>query len=163
LGTKLKAFFILLVLMLIAGCATTDEKYSDQPADNQIGKAQLVIFRKTEFVGGGVCFSVKVDDVEIGSLSPGGYIKYWLDPGIHKITVGKSNQATTSWNAKDGERGFFQFTANLTNLSVMMVGNGSASSGTFGYSVFQVNKDDVLEMVSDMDEAKNHCLFRFPS
>lgn len=159
----MKAICISFVFLLIAGCATTDIKYSDLNSDNQIGKAQLVIFRTSGFVAGANCFAVKVDDVEIGSLSPGGYIKYWLNPGAHKIIVGKNNQATTSWDAKEGERGFFQFTTDITSLSVAPIGKVSAASGTFQYGLFQVKKEDVLATVEDMDEAKNHCLFRFPS
>lgn len=51
------------------------------------GMAKVVFFRPKKFVGGGVNFKVRENDVELGRLRNGNYFMIDVSPGKHTYTV----------------------------------------------------------------------------
>lgn len=84
---------VLLVVLLIAGCATTGPQYqaaTDVPAD----RALVYVYREAGFVGGGLSYMVRANDVEISTLPAGGYFVYHAVPG--EIEFSAKTEARTS-------------------------------------------------------------------
>lgn len=70
------------------------------------GKALVVFFRPSKFVGGAVGFKVRENDVELGKLRNGNYFAIEVDPGQHSYVVHSEAKDVTTIEAEAGETYF---------------------------------------------------------
>ena len=92
-------FTVLILTLLISGCAETDTYMRPVPSDNIVvgpenGKA-MIVFMRPSGVGGGIyshIFEIKEDKpLLIGTVSGHQKISYQLEPGKHHFMVASSN------------------------------------------------------------------------
>jgi len=89
----LRTATVLFVLLLVAACATTGPQFeaaTGVPAD----RALVYVYREAGFVGGGVSYMVRANDVEVSTLPAGGYFVYHAVPG--EIEFSAKTEARTS-------------------------------------------------------------------
>ncbi|HEY2661498.1 MAG TPA: DUF2846 domain-containing protein [Caulobacteraceae bacterium] len=67
------------------------------------GKAQIVFFRPSSFIGMAVYFRIRENGVELGKLSNGAYFVQTVDPGKHTFTAATENKDTLTLEIDDGE------------------------------------------------------------
>ncbi len=67
------------------------------------GKGQIVFFRESRFVGGGVGFKVREGEIELGKLSNGTYFVHVADPGAHSYTVHSEAKDVLNMEIEAGE------------------------------------------------------------
>jgi hypothetical protein len=153
LEIELRNYLALLFILILAGCAAGGEKYREMPSSANAGKSQMVLFRKSQFANGGQCFVVKVDGAEIGTLSNGGYLRAWVTPGPHRVTmrvrVVTRDEIYLDWNAEADGTKFFEYA-----VSNRGVANGVESH----YEISPVSKVYALENLQELHEATNACL-----
>jgi hypothetical protein len=81
------------------------------------GKAQVVFFRPSKFVGGAVKFKVREGEVELGKLGSGRYFVANLEPGAHVFTVHSESKDVTNVELEAGET---YFIAGSISMGVMV-------------------------------------------
>lgn len=70
------------------------------------GKAHVVFFRPSKFVGAAVGFKVRENDVELGKLRNGNYFVLAVEPGEHTYVVHSETKDVTPIEAEAGETYF---------------------------------------------------------
>jgi hypothetical protein len=55
------------------------------------GKAQIVFFRPSRFVGGALTFTIRENGTDLGRLPNGSYFVHVADPGIHEFEIGRND------------------------------------------------------------------------
>lgn len=70
------------------------------------GKAQVVFFRPSKFVGGAIKFKVREGETELGQLGSGRYFVRNLAPGAHAFTVRSEAKDVTNVELEAGETYF---------------------------------------------------------
>lgn len=70
------------------------------------GKALVVFFRPSKFVGAAVGFKVRENDVELGKLRNGNYFTLQVEPGQHAYDVHSETEDRTTIEAEAGETYF---------------------------------------------------------
>lgn len=70
------------------------------------GKALVVFFRPSKFVGGAVGFKVREKEVELGKLRNGNYFSIEVEPGQHTYVVHSEAKDVTTIEAEAGETYF---------------------------------------------------------
>jgi hypothetical protein len=83
----------------------------------EAGKAQVVFFRPSKFVGGAVKFKVREGEVELGKLGSGRYFVANLEPGAHVFTVHSEAKDVTNVELEAGET---YFMAGSISMGVMV-------------------------------------------
>ena len=77
------------------------------PAD----KAQIVFFRKSAFLGGGISAHVKDAGVDIGHMANGRYFVALVEPGKHTFTIKTEATDTLEMEVEAGETYFVETSA----------------------------------------------------
>ena len=101
------------VILMISGCAATvammpetldvEAKRFSPPPD----KANIYVVRPSYFAGSAVLIQVYLDGKILGSVAPGTYLLFEVDPGANKIEViTKENQDAVTLNTEAGENYF---------------------------------------------------------
>jgi hypothetical protein len=108
----------LLFFIFITGCAASGPLYQEIPSYEKSEKSPLIIFRRDQFSGGAKCSIVRVDGEEIGKLSNAGFLRYWVSPGEHKISVRIGNGLELNGNAVVGETSYFEYAISLDQFNV---------------------------------------------
>ncbi len=100
---------ILLAMILLSGCATTQMLEPEQPPDLSVREesALLVIVRDT-FFGGAIVFWNYVDGKLIGETKGNTYIVAQLPPGSHYVVAETENTAVALLNFEAGKRYFLR-------------------------------------------------------
>ena len=70
------------------------------------GKALVVFFRPSKFVGGAVGFKVRENEVELGKLRNGNFFTLQVEPGQHAYDVHSETEDRTIIEAEAGETYF---------------------------------------------------------
>lgn len=70
------------------------------------GKALVVFFRPSKFVGAAVGFKVRENEVELGKLRNGNYFTLQVEPGQHAYVVHSETEDRTLIEAEAGETYF---------------------------------------------------------
>ena len=70
------------------------------------GKGQIVFFRPSKFVGGGVGYKVREDEIELGKLSNGSYFVHVAEPGAHAYVVHSEAKDVLNIEVEAGETYF---------------------------------------------------------
>lgn len=70
------------------------------------GKAHVVFFRPSKFVGSAIGFKVRENDVELGKLRNGNYFVLAVEPGVHAYVVHSEAKDVTNIEAEAGETYF---------------------------------------------------------
>ena len=70
------------------------------------GKAHVVFFRPSKFVGAAVGFKVRENEVELGKLRNGNYFVLAVEPGEHTYVVHSETKDVTPIEAEAGETYF---------------------------------------------------------
>lgn len=87
------------------------------------GKALVVFFRPSKFVGSAIGFKVRENEVELGKLRNGNYFTLEVEPGPHAYVVHSEAKDVTNIEAESGETYFLSasigmgFIAGRPNLS----------------------------------------------
>jgi hypothetical protein len=77
------------------------------------GKAMVVFFRPSKFVGAAVGFKVRENDVELGKLRNGNYFAIEVEPGQHSYVVHSEAKDVTTIEAEAGETYFLSGSLNF--------------------------------------------------
>lgn len=72
------------------------------------GKGQVVFFRESKFMGGGITWKVRENGVELGTLSSGHYFIVDADPGVHNYSATTEATDTITLEVEDGETYFVE-------------------------------------------------------
>ena len=67
------------------------------------GKATVVFFRPSKFVGGAVVLTVREGEQELGRVRNGRYLVAVVEPGVHAYTVDPEAEAPLSLETEAGE------------------------------------------------------------
>lgn len=70
------------------------------------GKALVVFFRPSKFIGAALGFKVRENEVELGKLRNGNYFTLEVEPGPHAYVVHSENTDVTNMEAESGETYF---------------------------------------------------------
>jgi len=70
------------------------------------GKAHIVFFRPSKFVGSAIGFKVRENEVELGKLRNGNYFVLAVEPGAHAYVVHSEAKDVTNIEAEAGETYF---------------------------------------------------------
>lgn len=99
-----KTVFFVLLLSLLSACATTS--YVDKPAtiEAKPGKALIVFYRESRFVGSAGSFSVFEDSVKLGALKNGSFFTVDAEPGEHVYTAKTEVTETIALDVKAGRK-----------------------------------------------------------
>lgn len=80
----MKKITLIVALLLLSACSATGSKFSDMQLPDE-GKARIYVYRPSAFIGGGMSFSVGVNQENIGRLKSGGYLTKQLSPGDYDV------------------------------------------------------------------------------
>lgn len=80
------------------------------------GKALVVFFRPSAFVGSMIGFKVREGDVELGKLRNGNYFTLQVEPGKHSYVVHSEAKDETTLELEEGET---YFLAGEINMGIM--------------------------------------------
>lgn len=103
---------ILCALALLAGCATTGPEFepaSAVPPD----RALVYVYREAGFVGGGVSYMVRANDVEIATLPAGGYFVYHASPGEIEFSAKTEARTSVTIDAEAGKTYYIKGTVGV--------------------------------------------------
>lgn len=89
-----------------APAAGLDPKVAAAVGTPPEGKAHVVFFRPSKFVGAAVGFKVRENDVELGKLRNGNYFVLAVEPGEHTYVVHSETKDVTPIEAEAGETYF---------------------------------------------------------
>jgi hypothetical protein len=67
------------------------------------GKGQIVFFRPSKFVGGGISYIVREGETELGKLSNGSFFVYVAEPGAHAYVVHSEAKDILNMEIEAGE------------------------------------------------------------
>lgn len=70
------------------------------------GKGQIVFFRPSKFVGGGIGYKVREGETELGKLSNGSFFVHVAEPGIHAYVVHSEAKDVLNIEIEAGETYF---------------------------------------------------------
>lgn len=77
------------------------------------GKAHIVFFRPSKFVGAAIGFKVRENGVELGKLKNGSYFVLPVEPGAHTYVVHSEAKDVTNIEAEAGETYFLVGTVTM--------------------------------------------------
>lgn len=92
-------FFVLLIGAMLGGCTATvpvmPEQYDQiaekfQPAP---GMGNIYVVRDDGFAGSAIAFRIELDGRSIGSIAPGTYHLFELEPGDHVVAISTQENA----------------------------------------------------------------------
>ena len=92
------------------------------------GKALVVFFRPSKFVGGAVGFIVREGEAELGKLRNGTYFAVQVEPGPHAYAVHSEAKDITNIEAEEGETYFLSGSVSMG----VMVGRPNLSPSDAG-------------------------------
>lgn len=93
--------------------AAFSEKVSAAIGTPPEGKAHIVFFRPSKFVGAAIGFKVRENEVELGKLKNGSYFVLAVDPGEHTYVVHSEAKDVTRIEAEAGETYFLVGTVTM--------------------------------------------------
>lgn len=102
----------LLVVLLVAGCTTTGPQFeaaTGVPAD----RALVYVYREAGFVGGGLAYMVRANDVEISTLPAGGYFVYHAVPGEIEFSAKTEARTSVTIDAETGKTYYIKGTVGV--------------------------------------------------
>jgi hypothetical protein len=89
-------------LLLATGCATLGPPY--RPVEEiPEGKGAVYVYRPSQFVGGGVAYTVHAGTTPIAKLHSGSYMVYFADPGELEIWGKTESRSSVTLTVKAGE------------------------------------------------------------
>lgn len=77
------------------------------------GKAHVVFFRPSKFVGAAIGYKVRENEVELGKLKNGSYFVLAVEPGQHSYVVHSEAKDVTNIEAEAGETYFLAGTVTM--------------------------------------------------
>lgn len=77
------------------------------------GQGQVVFFRPSKFVGGGVGFKVREATTELGKLRNGSYIVAIVEPGTHQYNVHGEAKDVLTLEVEAGETYYVKFSVGM--------------------------------------------------
>ena len=81
------------------------------------GKAHIVFFRPSKFVGSAIGFKVRENEVELGKLRNGNYFVLAVEPGAHAYVVHSEAKDVTNIEAEAGETYFLSASISMGVLA----------------------------------------------
>jgi hypothetical protein len=141
----MKRLILIFLLLAISGCQKSTYIKPD-PSLNETNAARVIVYRpKSDWMGIAINYKAYAGEVELGSLSPGGYVDAFVPAGISTIKVqghflgiadGKPGKQELMLN--DGGVYYLRFTQRLDGM--VIIGNGSVAYG--GLSLVVVEEAD---------------------
>lgn len=131
----MKTTISLAAIMVLSGCMATGAAYS--PAAMNTGKAQLVIYRPSGFMLGGVPAAIEINGVSKCSLSTSGYMIDNIEPGQTVVAADTWQLPGTSklmFNAKAGHKYYVKVSVNGNKGALRALGGIIASETMSGQS-----------------------------
>lgn len=150
---KFKLFIILVAICVIStGCASGGALYSDKPFTDSSSSAQIIIFRKHQFTGGGACYKVLLDKKDSGVLANGGFIVFDVEPGFHRLSV-QDEKLGLDINAEAGKRHYVEYSISLSELGAMPVGTATSVTIGFDFYLAHVTSTYAMQMLPKLKDS----------
>jgi hypothetical protein len=144
----MKKTFLILILFLINGCASTGIKNESQLGVDSKELANVYIYRQSGFLYMGVRAIIKLNNQEVGSIYPKDFLKFYAPEGKNIITVagdplalvfGKTN---IEINFEKGKSYYFITGVNQDNVIGAVIGGAIGSAIVGGpFPSHQVTKE----------------------
>lgn len=150
---------IALMALSLSACAATGERYS--PPTVQSGTAQLIIYRPSAIILGGVSAEVEVSGESKCDLSVSGYMVENISPGKTVVAVDTWQLPGTSklaFNAKAGNKYYVRVSTNNNKAGLRAMG-GIIASEAFGDQggPFKVVPVDAATAIKELQETRKTC------
>lgn len=111
-GKSMRFGLALVVIFLLAGCATLGPTY--QKVDMIPEESALVyVYRPKSFVGGGVSYTVHADGQTVTKLVNGGYYPYFSPPGEVEFWAKTESKSSVTLDVRAGETYFIKGTVGV--------------------------------------------------
>ncbi|ARN72653.1 hypothetical protein [Oceanicoccus sagamiensis] len=132
----MRGCFLLLFIASLIGCAASGPKFSEQKFDKNPEYSEIFIFRENQFADGGTCYEMRVDEKGIGVLANGGFLRYEMLPGSHKLAVPMvdNNQIALRFDSNKDQATYIQLHPALNKSNVIPASEIIAESTDFNYS-----------------------------
>lgn len=157
----IKCVYVFLVSLNLFACAATGVRYTDIPPVQGEGKAQVVIFRESNFSGGGACYQTFLDDKSLGFLANGGFLRETINAGEHKVSL-LEDKAIFNLDAISGGRYFLEVKTQYTLLSEKQLCKPTTSFGNTGFifCLLEVKEQEALQKLKALNDSseKFNCL-----
>ena len=127
--------FLLILLIFNYGCASTGVKNESQLVVDSKDMANVYIYRQGGFMYGGVRAIIKLNNLEVGSIYPKDFLKFYAPEGSNMITVRADplslvfGETNIPINFKKGKSYYFITGVNSANVA------GAILGGTIGTAI----------------------------
>jgi hypothetical protein len=147
---------IVLLFALLAGCSAGGKQFSglEKPAT---ASAQVYVYRPSALLQSGIFPDIEIDSKLVGKLKNGGYLRFQVEPGEHKLSVTGNylqwNHATREFDVsyEAGKTYFYQLQPFVASGGGMV---GGVYLANHSYSFMLVeNEDDAVAELQKLKES----------
>jgi hypothetical protein len=93
----------LLVMLALAGCASTPGRPFQPEAATPGDKALIYVYRDAGIMGGAVAYTVRINGVDVSKLPAAGYFPYRVAPGEVEVSAQTEAKSSVTIDAKAGQ------------------------------------------------------------
>ncbi|WP_198159530.1 DUF2846 domain-containing protein [Grimontia marina] len=149
-----------LTLLTLSGCASKGAKFV-APAFTDEGTSSIYLMRQSSFVGAIICRPVLLDDINVGCLQNGGFLRVELSPGEHTLKMPKVN--STDWfepailkgNFESGKTYYAEWTGNLETFIPIPNGALTTVIGSAETTLIEYQESDALPILKSLYDSSN--------
>ena len=106
------AFLGGITALMLAGCAATGDQFSEFNTPKK-GNGDVYIYRPSQFLGGGVAFTINLNDQPLGVLRNGGYLHKELPTGVSFLSASSEVTRTQKVNINENEPSCVRFSVGV--------------------------------------------------
>ena len=123
------------ICFLLVGCAAGGALYNENNEKFAEGstKSLIIIFRENQHVSGGACYKVYLDGQKTGVLANGGFLKIYVEPGRHAISL-LDNKLNLPLQMEAGEKNYVKYSISKEELPPTAI--GAETSVNFSKSTY---------------------------
>lgn len=133
-------YLVLVIAISLSACAAKGPLYKEVQRSSLDGQSRIVIFRKDQFVDGGSCYTVRVDDTPVGVLGNGGFLEVMVEPGEHNVSIPhlKGKTLTVPANLESNTTYYVEYNSTLNGVSGIPIGNIAVVNTDMGFALTPV-------------------------
>lgn len=146
-------------LLSLTGCATQGPKFVE-PVTTAKDTSAIYLMRQSKFVGAMVCRPVLLDEIAVGCLQNGGFLRLQLAPGEHTLTMPKVNSSdwfkptSLKGNFEAGKTYYAEWRGDLTTF--LPIPNGAFTSviGSAGAALVEYKESAALPILQNLYDSQ---------
>lgn len=160
---KVLLLTVISTVLVVTGCASaTGTLYSEMPSYKSSEKFELTIFRQKQFTDGGSCYVVLLDGSEWGVLANGGFLKTFVEPGEHTITIPHldDKELEVLVQSSHADANFVEYGANLEGVGVIPAGYATISMVNMSFDMVEVESGYAIQRLAELRDSseERRCL-----